>query len=353
MKYSIGYQLPDGYDSTYSLCRDYREHISDVYFSFSNEASGRMPLCPDDEKSTSEVAALQLEELKEIRKLGISLTLLFNANCYGDSANSTALAKRTAKLFEYLKKELDISGVTTTSPFIAKNLKSTFSDDIRIKASVNMRVATTHAIDQLSSCFDGFYVAKELNRDLSELSRLSEYCQKNGKSLHILANSGCLSFCAFQTYHDNLVAHHKYMQSSDEHFPSPCWEYLHGLPENEALAKILASNWIRPEDVKNYEPYFDEMKLATRMHSSPRRVISAYARGKFSGNLLDLFEPSYSTLFKGTVIDNRLIPDDFFEITSACGKNATPAIIAKKQRLPQSASIKRKPGQEISKNNNM
>ncbi len=320
MKYSIGYQLPDGYDSTYSLCRDYREHISDVYFSFSNEASGRMPLCPDDEKSVEEIAAFQLEELKEIRKLGISLTLLFNANCYGDSAKSAALAKRTAKLCEHLKSELDISCVTTTSPFIAKNLKSEFSDDIKIKASVNMRVSTTHAIDQLSTYFDGFYVAKKLNRDLFELSRLSEYCKKNGKSLHMLANSGCLSFCAFQTYHDNLVAHHKYMQSSDERFPSPCWEYLHGLSENEALAKILSSNWIRPEDVKKYELYFDEMKLAARMHSSPRRVISAYARGRFSGNLLDLFEPSYSTMFHGTVLDNRLVPDDFFETTSTCEK---------------------------------
>ena len=320
MKYSIGYQLADSYDSTYSLCRDYGQNISDVYFSWANEPGGRMPLCSDDEKSVEETISCQLGELKEIRKLGISLTLLFNANCYGDMANSDKLAKKIIKLCEALKKELDISAVTTTSPFIAKNLKSFFSNDLIIKASVNMRVSTTHAIDQLSSFFDGFYIAKELNRNLSEISHLSDYCAKHGKSLHILANSGCLSFCGFQTYHDNLVAHHKYMQTSNEQYPSPCWEYLHSLPADDALAKILSSNWIRPEDIKNYEPYFDEMKLATRMHSSPRRVVSAYVRGRFPGNLLDLFEPSFSTLFYGTVLDNRLILEDFFEMTSSCGK---------------------------------
>ena len=330
MKYSIGYQLPDEYESTYELCRDFKDSVSDVFFSWANERGGRLPLCPDDLESVEEICEYQLEELREIRKLGISLTLLFNANCYGEDANSTKLAQKYVDLCEYLKKETDISSVTTTSPFIAKNLKKAFGKDIKIKASVNMRIGTLHAVDQLSDFFDGFYIAKELNRDLCAIKAMKEYCESCGKTLHILANSGCLSYCAFQTYHDNLVAHHKYMQKSDERFPSPCWEYLHGLNENEALSKIISSNWIRPEDIKNYEPYFDEMKLATRMHSSPRRVISAYARGSFSGNLLDLFEPSYSTLFRGTVLDNRLVPEDFFEKTNGCGKKCHTCQYCKK-----------------------
>ena len=323
MKYTIGYQLPDGYDSTYSLCCDYREHISGVYFSFANQKGGRMPLCSDDEQSVKEVGDYQLEELKEIRKLGIPTTLLFNANCYGQEANSKDFAKQMICLAEHLKKEGDISSITTTSPFLAKNLKGFFGKEIEITASVNMAVGTPQGVDQLGEFFDGFYIKKELIRQTDKINELRSYCDKNGKKLRVLANGGCISFCAFSTYHDNLVAHHNYMQISenDEEFPSPCWEYLHGLPENEALAKILASNWIRPEDVKNYEGLFDEMKLATRMHSSPRRVVSAYARGKFSGNILDLFEPSYSSLFNGIVLDNTRFPEDWFEKTSKCGKN--------------------------------
>lgn len=321
MKYSIGYQLPDEYDSTYNLCSDYKEHISSVYFSWANQPGGRMPLCPDDKESIEQVSGYQLEELKEIRSLGIELTLLLNANCYGENANSAEFAKKTLDLCRYLKTQADISSVTTTSPFIAGVIKKHFASEISVTASVNMRVDNILTMQQLSNSFDGFYIRKELNRNLTAISELKNWCEENGKNLYILANSGCLGFCGFQTYHDNLVAHHKYMQQSEDAFPAPCWEYLYGLNKDEALAKILGASWIRPEDVENYTPYFSEMKLATRMHSSPRKVVSAYIRGKFTGNIMDLTEPSYSPLFRGCVLDNTLFPDDWFEVTSRCGKN--------------------------------
>ncbi len=321
MKYSVGYQLPDEYDSTYLLCTDFKENISSVYFSWANQPGGRMPLCPDDEKSVREVSWYQLEELCKIRELGISLVLLLNANCYGDKANSSEFASEITELCDFLKTQADISSVTTTSPFVAKNIKKRFGKDIKVTASVNMKVDSILTMQHLSEHFDGFYIRKELNRDISKIEKLKNWCDDNGKAIHILANSGCLGFCGFQTYHDNLVAHHKYMQKSEEIYPAPCWEYLDGMETKEALSKMLSSNWIRPEDVKNYSPYFSEMKLATRMHSSPRRVVSAYVRGRFSGNMMDLAEPSYSSLLKGVILDNTLFPKDWFEVTSQCSKN--------------------------------
>ena len=41
MKFSVGYQLPDEYDSTAELVEDYLEHISSVYFSAPGQASAR------------------------------------------------------------------------------------------------------------------------------------------------------------------------------------------------------------------------------------------------------------------------------------------------------------------------
>ena len=48
MKYSIGYQLPDDLDTTYDLCVDFAEKISDVFFSWGNEPNGRSPLGTDE-----------------------------------------------------------------------------------------------------------------------------------------------------------------------------------------------------------------------------------------------------------------------------------------------------------------
>ena len=61
MKYSIGYQLPDEYDSTSELVQDYHEHISSVYFSAPGHASARSVIA---EKDTEQM----MEELSYIRQ---------------------------------------------------------------------------------------------------------------------------------------------------------------------------------------------------------------------------------------------------------------------------------------------
>lgn len=321
MKYTIGYQLPDELDSTYEVCSDYRHAVSEVYFPWSSEPSGRSALCTDAEKS--EVEAHQLEELKAIGELGIRLALLLNANCYGAEAIAQKTKDRILSVTDRLKNGLDIDSVTTASPFIAAILKKEFGPDIRIRASVNMKVGSVDAMEHLSEYFDGFYMQRELNRDFDAIRRMKEWCDNNGKTLHLLANSGCMRNCAFQTFHDNMVAHESGIVRQANvpmKFPSPCWSYLHGMPQQKAIANYLHSTWIRPEDIHRYEPFFAEAKLATRMHQRPRMVVAAYARERFSGNMMDLTEPSYSTLFPGKILDNTLFPSDWFERTTQCDK---------------------------------
>ena len=96
MKYSIGYQLPDEYDSTSELVSDYREHISSVYFSAPGHISARLVI---DRKDTEQM----LEELSFIkRELNIPLVLLYNANCYGDNAVSDKFKKEIVESLENL-----------------------------------------------------------------------------------------------------------------------------------------------------------------------------------------------------------------------------------------------------------
>ncbi len=323
MKFSVGYKLSDAYDSVYSICEDYKDSISNVYFSYGNNASGRSPLSTSA-ADEAYVKDMQAEELKAIKDMGISLTLLYNANCYGEAAISQAFVDGVLKEVYDLKARLSIDRITTTSPMLAQQIKKEFKDDITMLASVNMRVGTLAAMEQLSEDFDGFYIQKELNRNLDAIAKLKTYADAAGKKLCILANSGCLAHCAFQTFHDNLVAHEAGLlkqENISSGYPAPCWRYLHGLETKQALAKVLGANWIRPEEVTFYEPYFDEMKLATRMHQNMRMVVSAYVSGKYFGNLMDLTEPSYSTLFEGTVLDNTKFPDGYGARMTHCNHN--------------------------------
>ena len=71
------------------------------------------------------------------------------------------------------------------------------------------------------------------------------------------------------------------------------------------------------------------IKLATRVHALPGMVIGAYARQRYSGNLLDLFEPGYAPAFAPYVVDSSRIPEDFWKRTTECDKNCTSCTYCK------------------------
>lgn len=339
MKYSIGYQLPDEYDSIHSICCDYRDAISSVYFSLPGKASARNEIQVQYE-------SLMLKELKQINDLGIALVLLYNANCYGDQAVSKEFYQEIVESISSLQSTIKISGVTTTSPFIAKTVKKNFPD-IDVCASVNMWIGTVQAMQYLGDDFDSFYLQREWNRDFTKIGKMSEWCIAHGKQLKMLANSGCLYTCPFHIFHDNLVAHEKEACKYDNalsKMPSPCWDMMHSMNKLDAAATFLQESWVRPEDISKYEPYFSEVKLATRMHSNPRRVVSAYARGRFRGNVFDLTEPSFSSRFHDDILDATLFPDDWFEKTTNCGKDCDRCgycLQTAKQALVSKASLEK------------
>ena len=310
MKFSIGYQLPDEYTSFPELCREYGDGISDVFFSWGNEPSGRFPL--GTEKELPAIIECQTEELKQIKALGKKLTLLLNANCYGSEAAETNFGKRILSLTSELYEKLSIDAVTTASPFIAEVIKGEFGNALKVKASVNMRIGSIKAMRQLYD-FDGFYIKKELNRNLYKIAELKEWCDGHGKELYMLANSGCITDCAYQTFHDNMIAHQTLddaKHGTGTGYSAPCHKLLKSFGLIGGVSEFMGAGWIRPEEIHLYEPYFSEIKLATRMHSRPEMIIAAYCRGRFRGNLLDLTEPSFSSLFRGYVLDNTLIRGD-------------------------------------------
>jgi hypothetical protein len=124
--------------------------------------------------------------------------------------------------------------------------------------------------------------------------------------------------CSGQIFHDNMVAHEAEIakQKNIKLLPYACWNYLR---DEKNRASVLQNTWILPEDIDRYEGLVDTVKLATRAHALPGMVIDAYARRRYLGNLLDLFEPGFSPAFAPYVIDRARLPRDFWEKTTACG----------------------------------
>ena len=175
-------------------------------------------------------------------------------------------------------------------------------------------------MDYISDFFDSYYLKREYNRDLSKIKTARDWCDKNGKKLFGLANSGCLNFCSARTFHDNLVSHETEIIEMDNayQFEGQCWEYLRKPEKNTDW--LSHTNFIRPEDTHLYEDFFDGFKLATRVSNYPSKIIESYCKSSYNGAITELLEPNHSSMFYPMVIDNKSILADFGKRVLECSK---------------------------------
>lgn len=321
IKYAVGFHLHEPGEEPFSeIVTAYRDHISEVFFSWQDLPSGRGGLTAHHGYIDWTAQQRTEEELRKIRQLGIKLDLLFNGNCYGAYALSEKLANTVCSVIDHLEAVgCGVEIVTTTSLAIAHTLKKHFPH-IEVRSSVNMKIGTVKAMEYVSDLYDSFHVQREYNRDLDHLRTLKKWADSNDKKLVLLANSGCFAHCSGQIFHDNNVAHEAEiceMQNLQDFNPYVCWRQLE---DRSNWVKLLQNTWIRPEDIGNYEGLFDTVKLATRMHTLPGMVIDAYCRRRYIGNTLDLFEPGFGRALAPYILDNTAFPQDWFCRTANCSK---------------------------------
>lgn len=319
MKYSVGYQLTaDGEWFRYLL--EQREHIKEVYFPWDGFASGRDEELPPEGISRFEAQSAKRQELSALHDAGIALNLLLNGNCYGADSLSRAFFLSLGDTLLELTEEFGVSSVTTTSPVIAKFIKQNFPE-LKVRASVNMEIGSTDGMSYLAEWFDGYYLAREYNRNFQHIRKMKKWCDSNGKQLYLLANSGCFNHCSAHHFHDNLVAHHAEIVKMDNayDFQGVCWDYLRDRPHLDVYLRI--TNFIRPEDIPLYEEWFDCVKLATRVSAHPKRILRAYIDGLYIGSTMNLLEPDHSGGILPFLVENSAIPEDFAKTVGNCSKN--------------------------------
>lgn len=96
MNFTVGYQYPDeGGESRFpEIVKDYRPLVDEVYFAAGNDPGARSPAALASGLEEDEAGKILLEDLLELKHSGVRLNLLLNANCYGTSCISVALAKQ-------------------------------------------------------------------------------------------------------------------------------------------------------------------------------------------------------------------------------------------------------------------
>jgi len=309
----IGYQLSTRLVD--SILRN-RARIAEVYFPWGNFTSGRGVVPNAEAQRTMEA------DLARFSEAGIGMNLLLNGNCYGRRAQSRVFFQSVGDSVDELTNRFHLASVTTTSPLVAKFLKRNFPS-LEVRASVNMEIGTPTGMEYVAEFFDGFYLKREFNRDFARIREVRRWCDEHGKKLYLLANSGCLNFCSARTFHDNLVAHEHEIAEMDNAFDfrGICHDFLS--KESNRKKFLTISNFVRPEDLSEYEPFFDGIKIATRTNRNPAVVVEAYASGHFSGNVLELTEPSHAENFYPWILENARFPGNFSETVRNCTRDCT------------------------------
>lgn len=319
MNLIVGYQLrPDG--RLIEKILSHRDCVGEVYFAWPGVANGRGAATKKQSLTEWEALERQRAELLELSRAGVRLNLLLNGNCYGAESLARSFYLKLGDLIDALGTELGLHSVTTASPVIARFVKANFAS-LEVRASVNMEIGTREGMEYLGDAIDGFYVKREMNRQIERVRAFSAICRAMGKKVYLLANSGCLNHCSARQFHDNLVSHEAELVKMDNayHFDGLCRQYL---ASAEKRRQILAlSNWIAPADLHRYEGLVDGAKLATRVSENPEMIVEAYASGRFTGNLLSLTEPDFSALFRPTALSAGRMPEDFFARTSRCARD--------------------------------
>ncbi len=317
-KYAVGYDwnIPGGFPA---MVEPYLPTVKEVFFSWPGMVSGRAVHL---EKSVEESISLLENDLAWCRRHGVELDLLFNGNCYGEDAFTENLRRQVYGVMEELERRgLFPEIVTTTSQYIAKVLKLRYPQ-VEIRASVNMRLESTKAMEYISDLFDSYYICRDIQRDRNVLKLFSDWCKAHGKSLCMLVNSACLRCCPIQIWHDNYLCHKPWLAEEQEfilHYPYRLCGRVQEKPN--AAGEVLRMSWIRPEDIHYYEPYVAAMKLATRSTEHPEQMLKAYAEGHWDGDLLDILggiNPHFT-------LDNASFPADWVEsgIAQSCAINCT------------------------------
>ncbi len=164
---------------------------------------------------------------------------------------------------------------------------------------------------------------RSLNRDFNTLTQIKGQLQKRDSSvtIELMANEGCLLQCPFKLAHDAHISYSNLnpgMESTlkiNRSFGCHHWFYTH--PQT-----VLASPFIRPEDVGAYDSIADTLKLCGRTLGPGFliRCIQAFIHQSYTGNLLDLLDATHwlSDLYH---IDNAKLGPDFLNTLAHCTKD--------------------------------
>ncbi|MHC1582342.1 MAG: U32 family peptidase [Candidatus Syntropharchaeia archaeon] len=267
------------------------ERVYEVYMGGSPEyiGTGRVTLAPPPD----------IEEIREqveyAHERGVKIDTVLNSSCLGGLHLSPGGYSLYHRYLEMLN-DVGVDSVTLADPYFIEMASNEFDFEV-VVSCISYVDSPEKAVFFEELGADTITLEPSINRcfDILEGIRESTSCE-----LRILVNEGCLYKCPFRLAHVNLTSHR-----NGPNPPKILYQYYQNRCNSMRVNNpelILKANWVRPEDVEEYERIgIDSFKVSGRMQSVNWiiEVSNAYANRSYKGNLVNLLDygKNFSHLF--------------------------------------------------------
>lgn len=237
------------------------------------------------------------EHIAGLRQKGFRFNYLLNALCMDNMEFTRRGKKNIMRLLERLS-GMNVDSFTVANPYLARLIRKEYPS-IAINASV---MANIDSVDSVKF-WEGLGVSKItfsshiVNRNFSLIRVLRKALKCK---MQLIANCACLCDCPTRVNHSLLLSHSSQKWHSGynlDYYLLMCRYKRFQEPVN-----FIRADWIRPEDIAFYEGLgVDSIKLVDRRLPTEAilRIISAYIKRRYDGNLVDLLPALQTTSFTG------------------------------------------------------
>ncbi|SFR56117.1 U32 family peptidase [Anaeromicropila populeti] len=251
-------------------------------------------------RSSGMILDKSMEDIKNYAKachdIGVEFNYLLNPMC---TANKELTQEGHKEVVDFLQVLVDsgVDWVTINSPYLCKIIKKQFPS-LKISVGIHACVSEIQHIrywEELGA--DEITLQMFVTRNFKLLEDMLKYTKNSKVGLRVLGNNCCLHACPYRINHATGQSHasRKSEGVSKFYMDSNLTTCTMGKIQNPA--NLIASEWIRPEDVKYYEELCEKtgnynlsIKLVERTKTTEFlvRVVKAYLSRSYEGNLLDI-----------------------------------------------------------------
>jgi len=180
--------------------------------------------------------------------------------------------------------DLGVDGLVLALPVLIEAVHRAYPE-VPISVSSFARIRSVAQAEYFLRLGGDTLILEESNRDFPLLRGLV----RAGARVEILANQTCIRECPYRAHHLNTSSLCSQPGGEQLWFEFPLLQC--GLEVVRDPQKLIASIWVRPEDLEVYEEAgIDRFKISGRNRSTPWlvRAARAYAARSYRGNLLDI-----------------------------------------------------------------